>query len=330
MAYPCYLKQKYTGINKNKLLKSSSSTLSFSPKISNISKMSKVSSQNKQRMTPGTAALVGGIAGALEISAAYPVEFTKVVMQLYSKYNKMGALNVMKKTVRQDGIFGLYKGYNLLLSAAIPKAYVRFGTYEYLNQNVFTSESLVNTTICGAIAGAVEGLFIHTPVENMKVKLIHDRFKNPPQFKNMFHGIYKVATEQGFKGVSSGAAITCVKEGFNHAIRFPLFYTLQKYFSPYFSNNVERDLVTGSMTGFICVLLNQPMDVIKTNLQGLNAHQYKGAIDCARQILRKEGALGLYKGVKPRMARVGIEVSVTFASFNAIKDTVMNYLEATE
>lgn len=251
-------------------------------------------------MTPGVAALVGGIAGALEITAAYPVEFTKVIMQLYSKYNKLGAVNVMRHTIRQDGFFGLYKGYNLLLSAAIPKAYVRFGTYEYLKQNVLTSDTMLNTTICGAIAGAVEGLFIHTPVENMKVKLIHDRFKNPPQFKNMFHGIYKVSTEQGFKGVSSGAMITCFKEGSNHAIRFPLFLGLQKFFSPYFNSNVLRDLVTGSMTGVLCVMLNQPLDVLKTNLQGLNAHNYKGAMDCAKQIIRKEGFGGLYKGFKPR------------------------------
>jgi len=292
--------------------------------------MTKAAQKNNQQMTPKVAAIVGGIAGALEITAAYPVEFTKVIMQLYSKYNNMGAINVMKYTVKKDGFFGLYKGYNLLLGAAVPKAYVRFGIFEYLKQNVFTTQSIINTTICGAIAGAVEGLVVHTPVENMKVKLIHDRFKNPPQFKNMFHGIYKVSTEQGFKGLSSGAFITMCKEGSNHAIRFPLFLGLQQTFSPYFNNNVLRDLITGGMTGVICVAINQPLDVLKTNLQGLNSHKYTGAVDCAKQIVRKEGYSGLYKGVKPRMARVAIEVSVTFASYNAIKETVLKYLDVAE
>lgn len=284
--------------------------------------------QNKNiQMTPGVAALVGGIAGALEITAAYPVEFTKVIMQLYSKYNNMGALNVMKYTLKKDGFFGLYKGYNLLLTAAIPKAYVRFGIFEYLKQNVFTSGSLMATTISGCIAGAAEGLLVHVPVENFKVKMIHDRFKNPPQYKNMFHGIYKVSSELGYKGISAGAAITMCKEGSNHAIRFPLFFGLQKAFDPYFNNKIVKDLVTGSMTGIICVALNQPLDVIKTNLQGLNAHKYNGTIDCAKQIVRKEGFFGLYKGVKPRMARVAIEVSVTFASYNVIKSSVLKYLD---
>jgi len=286
--------------------------------------------KNNQAITPKVAALVGGTAGALEITAAYPVEFTKVIMQLYSKYNNMGALNVMKYTVKKDGFFGLYRGYNLLLSAAIPKAYVRFGLFEYLKQNWFTNQSVLNTTICGALAGAAEGLFIHTPVENMKVKLIHDRFKNPPQFKNMFHGIYKVASTQGINGLTSGAAITMLKEGTNHAIRFPLFLGIQTTFSPYFNNNILRDVISGAMTGILCVAMNQPIDVIKTNMQGLNSHKYSGTIDCARQIVRKEGPLGLYKGWRPRTARVIIEVSVTFASYNAIKDTVLRYLEKTE
>lgn len=281
-------------------------------------------------MTPGTAALVGGLAGALEITAAYPVEFTKVIMQLYSKYNQLGALNVMRHTIKQDGFFGLYRGYNLLLTAAVPKAYVRFGTFEYLKQNVFTTQSVVNTTICGAIAGSIEGLFVHTPVENMKIKLIHDRFKNPPQFKSMLHGVYKVSSDQGFKGLSSGAFITMCKEGSNHAIRFPLFMGMQKAFSPYFNNNVLRDVIAGSMTGIICVMINQPLDVVKTNLQGLNSHEFKGTTDCFKQIVRKEGVMGLYKGVKPRMTRVGIEVSVTFASYNYIKDSVLSYLEASD
>ena len=277
-------------------------------------------------MSPKVSALIGGLAGALEITAAYPIEFTKVIMQLYSKYNKLGAMNVMKHTIKSDGFFGLYRGYNLLLMASIPKAYVRFGIYEYLKQNWFTESNMLNTTICGAVAGAVEGLVIHTPVENMKVKLIHDRFQRQPQYRNMFHGIYSIAKDKGFKGISSGGLITMFKEGSNHAIRFPLFLGLQKMFNPYFNNNVARDLVTGSMTGILCVMLNQPLDVLKTNIQGLNSHKYNGALDCGRQIVRKEGFFGLYKGVRPRMARVAIEVSVTFASYNLIKGAVLNYL----
>lgn len=105
---------------------------------------------------------------------------------------------------------------------------------------------------------------------------------------------------------------------------------LQSLCNKFIRNQVVKDLVAGASTGILCVAINQPIDVIKTNVQGLNAHKYSGTIDCARQIVRSEGILGLYKGVKPRMARVAIEVSVTFASYNVIKDLILKYLDSSD
>lgn len=42
----------------------------------------------------------------------------------------MGAINVVKSTVRDNGFFGLYRGYSALLLFSIPKNYVRFGAYQ--------------------------------------------------------------------------------------------------------------------------------------------------------------------------------------------------------
>ena len=109
--------------------------------------MSKNSSLDKMKMTPKVAAMVGGLAGIIDITCGYPIEFTKVIMQLKRKYNKLGTLNVMRRTVRKEGFFGLYRGYNLMLMASVPKAYVRFGTYQYLQQNIFTECNMINTTI---------------------------------------------------------------------------------------------------------------------------------------------------------------------------------------
>jgi len=54
---------------------------------------------------------------------------------------------------------------------------------------------------------------------------------------------------------------------------------LQSAFGRIINNKVLRDLVAGASTGVICVAINQPIDVVKTNVQGLNAHKYSGTID---------------------------------------------------
>jgi hypothetical protein len=65
--------------------------------------------------------------------------------------------------------------------------------------------------------------------------------------------------------------------------------------------------------------------VVKTNVQGLEAHKYNGFVDCFGQILKNEGPMGFYKGVGPRLARVTLDVGLTFAIFNSLKRALMNY-----
>ncbi|TNN21824.1 Tricarboxylate transport protein, mitochondrial [Liparis tanakae] len=45
----------------------------------------------------------------------------------------------------------------------------------------------------------------------------------------------------------------------------------------------------GAVAGAASVFGNTPLDVIKTRMQGLEAHKYKSTMDCASKILRHEG-----------------------------------------
>ena len=59
----------------------------------------------------------------------------------------------------------------------------------------------------------------------------------------------------------------------------------------------------GGFAGGCSVFGNAPLDVIKTRMQGLEAKKYKTTLDCARQIMVKEGLKGFYKGTMPRLVR---------------------------
>lgn len=41
------------------------------------------------------------------------------------------------------------------------------------------------------------------------------------------------------------------------------------------------DLIAGGFAGFCSVMANNPIDVIKTRMQGVQAAQYNGFMDCA-------------------------------------------------
>jgi len=66
--------------------------------------------------------------------------------------------------------------------------------------------------------------------------------------------------------------------------------------------NVWRKTLGGSLGGLVEASLLHPLDTIKTRLQLQNktsGTQYKGIVDCARQIITKEGLPAMYKGLSP-------------------------------
>ena len=95
-------------------------------------------------------------------------------MQLYPDKNKLGFKNLAVSTLKNEGIFGLYKGYKALLLFSVPKNYVRFGAYQYAQKNIFTGGKRKDNFCCGLLAGAAESTFVVTPQETLKTMLLHD------------------------------------------------------------------------------------------------------------------------------------------------------------
>lgn len=260
--------------------------------------------------------MIGGITGAIEISITYPTEFTKTVMQLYSEKNNMGAVGVMRDTVKRQGFLGLYKGYSALLLFSVPKNQVRFGTYTFAKENIFTGPSRRDNFLCGIMAGAAEALCVVTPQETLKTKLIHDKLSETPKYKNVFHGVYTISKQSGIGGMYKGAAATFMKQSSNQGVRFVVYTDTASWLSSYIDNKPLRDMLAGMFAGFCSTMFNNPVDVIKTKMQGLDAHKYSGVSDCARKIIAEDGYRGFYKGVVPRLMRVCLDVGLTFSIYH--------------
>lgn len=86
------------------------------------------------------------------------------------------------------------------------------------------------------------------------------------------------------------------------------------------------DLASGAFAGFCSTMANNPVDVVKTKMQGIDAAKYNGFADCFGQVWTKYGIAGFYRGIGPRLVRVVLDVSLTFAIFHQLKRTVTNYI----
>lgn len=105
-----------------------------------------------------------------------------------------------------------------------------------------------------------------------------------------------------------------------------VFEETQKTLSAHIKQKVVCDFLSGAFAGFCSTMFNNPVDVIKTNMQGLEAAKYGGFVGCAKHIMLHEGPMGFYKGIGPRLARVILDVAITFSVFNSIKRLLVKML----
>lgn len=165
-------------------------------------------------------------------------------------------------------------------------------------------------------------LFTNTCIYFLSVcfyfSLQYTRFRNRPgenRFKGFFHGVKTIVQEEKLSGIYRGLAPTIAKVSTAQATRFGVFAVIKDNFV---LDSPLKNAGAGAFAGGFSVILFQGIDVVKSRMQGLEAAQYKSTMDCLNQIIKKEGIMGLYKGVGPRMTRVCLEVAITMSMYGEI------------
>ncbi|KPP57810.1 citrate transporter precursor-like, partial [Scleropages formosus] len=283
-----------------------------------------------------------GIAGGIEICITFPTEYVKTRLQLDEKANPprySGIADCVKQTVQSHGPKGLYRGLSSLLYGSIPKSAVRFGMFEFLSNKMRDESGKLDSTrglVCGLGAGVAEAVAVVCPMETVKVKFIHDQTSANPKYRGFFHGVREIvrsqvslrfvsvaraATPSGLRGTYQGLTATVLKQGSNQAIRFFVMTSLKNWYKGDNPNRTMNPVVTGvfgAIAGAASVFGNTPLDVIKTRMQGLEAHKYKSTVDCAIQIMNHEGVAAFYKGTVPRLGRVCLDVAIVFIIYEEV------------
>lgn len=270
----------------------------------------------------------GCIAGGVEATCVWPMEFIKTQLQLQSKakgavlpYN--GMVSGLTYYVRTTGFFSLYRGLAPTLIGSFPKAGIRFGLNALIKDNLRDKDGKLTpgkNFVAGLGAGISEALIIVAPVETVKTKCIE---LNKP----FLNGLKHILATEGVGGIYLGAAATAMKQGSNQGLRFMWFNEYKRIVT----NDGEKKLTPlmglfgGMSAGCFSTLGNNPFDVVKTRMQGTQSKQYAGIFDCFKQVLSKEGIGAFYAGVVPRLGRVVPGQGIIFMSFETIVQTLEQF-----
>ena len=283
------------------------------------------SSAVSHKRDPLLTLVAGCLAGGIEATATWPLEYIKTQMQAKRKIvvrsgPASGVVSVpqpyttivggITHTVRTNGFFSLYTGLTPTLLLSLPKVGIRFGANQQL-RNLFRSDngnvSIGASFSAGTLAGIAEAILVVTPQETIKTKLIRLNM-------GAYRGIQHILKTDGPGGLYLGVVSTCLKQGGSNGVRFLFMSEWTRFLkgTPEASLKPVESFVGGCGAGLGAVLLTQPFDVVKTRQQsGIRTQPWKSGqssapstIEMLRQIVRHEGAATLMSGTVARCARV--------------------------
>ncbi|GAB5369620.1 hypothetical protein AAMO2058_001420900 [Amorphochlora amoebiformis] len=288
----------------------------------------------KKSKNPVVALSAGCIAGGIEATCVWPMEYIKTQLQLKQAATLpySGVYSGISYTVRTTGFISLYRGLLPTLIGSMPKAGIRFGGNTYFRQKLTTKDgnlTMGRTFVSGLMAGCLEATLAVTPIETVKTKCIE---MNAP----FFSGVKTILNTEGISGLYKGLVPTMLKQGSNQGLRFMWFAKYKEYLTGEHNPSKQRSLspheafLGGTSAGCFSTLCNNPIDFVKTRMQGIHASKYRNSWDCLSRSVREEGFLALYRGVLPRLGRVVPGQGIIFMSFEIIQAQIEKIVVGTK
>lgn len=234
--------------------------------------------------------------GFFSQSLTWPLEYIKMKRQMNGK----PIIENLKYEFNKYGAKGYTRGLGWHLGGGVPRTALRFVTYDYLINN-----GVDNKLLAGFISGIMEASIIYTPSEYMKIQAMrNNKMKDIlPKLKHNPRLLFK------------GNLPTIMRTASNQAVTFTFF----DMFNNYFVNNLgptAGKLTTGSLGAITAVMVNNPIDVIKTRMQA----ESNGVLATAKNIIKNDGITGFWKGAMVRSSRMAPLYASSFYLFDYFKN----------
>jgi len=285
--------------------------------------------------------VIGGSIGAVAKTVMAPVERVKLLLQTQdsnplvlsgkvARYTSIG--DCARRVYTEQGLSAFWRGnlVNCLRYAPQQGSALAFNDLlndlfpQYNSKTDFVKSTAVKL-LSGGLAGAVANTICY-PFDYARTRLASDLGKGQGQFKGITDCIVSTVKKQGITGLYTGWSVTVAGAFVYRAGQLGLFKTIQDL-NPYQNDKG----VIGGVASFVAVTtartaimpFNYPFDTVRRRMmleseKPVADRVYKGSIDCFKQVAKKEGLAGMYKGMIPELFR-GVGGSLVIVAYDRLK-----------
>lgn len=236
-------------------------------------------------------------------------------------------LEAFAKTLAREGPFAFYKGTAAPLVGVGLCVSVQFYAFHeakryFQKQNQGQGLSYSQFYLAGAFAGAANTV-ITSPVEQIRILLQTQPSGENKIYNGPIDAVKKIYGQQGlFKGLYRGFGVTLLRESQAYGVWFLAYEYLMHAAIERRQQGREtiptwQLMLYGALAGEALWLSSYPLDVIKSKVQSdaFAGGKYGGsAVAALRETLRREGAIGLWRGIVPTLLRAMPASAGTFAT----------------
>ena len=239
----------------------------------------------------------GGFGGICAVLVGHPFDLIKTRLQTAPPGTYSGALDVTSKTIRADGLRGLYRGMGPPLIGVTPIFALSFFSYDLGKKLVYAATpnradqtlNLTELSIAGFFS-AIPTTLVAGPAERIKVLLqLQGQSESGPKYSGPVDVVRQLYKEGGMRSIFKGTGGTLARDGPGSAAYFAAYEVAKRSLTPAGSDpndlNIMTTITAGGLAGMANWALAIPPDVVKSRYQGAPEGTYKSFMVLARQSL---------------------------------------------
>lgn len=228
------------------------------------------------------------------------------------------------KTRRTSGTngygVGWYNGLGVGLTSKGVEAYVYHFIYSMLRQK-YKNTSVAGDLAIGSVAAACNQLV------TLPLSTIQTRMQTSSTATDCLSAIRSIISKGGVSELWSGLR-TSLLLVVNPSITSMVFTRLSSWLR-YRRVTLTPQVVflLGAIAKLVATVITYPLILVKTRMQaGTNDKRTKSILQSLRHAMKDNGPLGLYAGMKPKIAQTCLKSAIDFATKDIITKAVKQYV----
>lgn len=270
--------------------------------------------------------LTSGISVGTANTATNPLDVIKVRLQL--ERNKVaegvkppGMVQTGLNVVRNEGVLALWSGLGPSLARGFFFGGARLGLYTPIktmicgeNKKVSLEMKILSGSLSGGLAAAVT-----SPIELVKTRL-QAAGQTPGAPKTSSGVIRAVVQADGVVGLWKGALPGLVRSAVLTAAQCATYDEIKQIvlLTTGWHDGPHTHLTSSMIAGLVTTTITNPLDVIKTRMF-VGGAKYRNAVECAKDVMRKDGLIGFMKGWSASYARLGPHTVIMFMTAERLR-----------